>query len=50
MTMVGYGDIVPVSSTTRLLISSHAILGLLLIGLFLNVSIKRREKGNPAQH
>jgi hypothetical protein len=45
MTTVGYGDIVPVSSTTRLLISSQAILGLLLIGMFLNVSIKREDKG-----
>jgi hypothetical protein len=43
MTTVGYGDIVPISSTTRLLISSQAILGLLLIGLFLNVSIKRER-------
>ncbi|MRX67502.1 Ion channel [Flavobacterium resistens] len=38
ITTVGYGDIVPISTTTRLLISTEAILGIVLIGLFVNAS------------
>ncbi len=36
ITTVGYGDIVPVTTATRLLVSLEAILGIVLIGLFLN--------------
>jgi hypothetical protein len=33
---LGYGDIVPMTTTSRLLVSIEAILGIVLIGLFLN--------------
>lgn len=36
ITTLGYGDIVPTSSTARLLVSLEAILGILVAGLFLN--------------
>jgi hypothetical protein len=42
-TTLGYGDILPVSNTARLLISLESILGLVLIGLFL-YNITNREK------
>lgn len=41
VTTLGYGDITPVTSTTRFLVGSEAILGVLLVGLFLN-SLTRR--------
>jgi hypothetical protein len=36
ITTLGYGDIIPTTNKTRMLISTEAILGILLIGLFLN--------------
>lgn len=36
ITTLGYGDIVPMTTTSRLLVSIEAILGIVLIGLFLN--------------
>lgn len=36
ITTVGYGDIVPITSKARLLISIEEIWGIILIGLFLN--------------
>lgn len=36
ITTLGYGDIVPLTTTSRLLVSIEAVLGILLIGLFLN--------------
>lgn len=36
ITTLGYGDIVPVTTTTRILISLETVLGVILIGLFLN--------------
>jgi hypothetical protein len=36
ITTLGFGDIVPITRTCRLLVSSEAILGIILIGLFLN--------------
>lgn len=36
ITTLGFGDIVPISEKARLWISSEAILGIVLIGLFLN--------------
>jgi hypothetical protein len=41
VTTLGYGDITPVTSTTRFLVGSEAVLGVLLVGLFLN-SLTRR--------
>lgn len=36
ITTVGYGDIVPLTTRTRLLVAGEAILGVVIIGLFLN--------------
>jgi len=36
ITTVGYGDIVPLTTTARLLIACEAVLGIVVIGLFLN--------------
>ena len=41
LTTLGYGDIVPVTNTARILISIEAILGVIVIGLFLNALAKR---------
>jgi len=36
ITTLGYGDIVPITETTRRLVSVEAVLGVVLVGLFLN--------------
>jgi hypothetical protein len=36
ITTLGYGDIVPITTTSRLIISAESILGIVIIGLFLN--------------
>lgn len=36
ITTLGYGDIVPITNITRILVAIESILGLILIGLFLN--------------
>ena len=36
ITTVGFGDIVPITTTARILVSIEAILGVIFIGLFLN--------------
>ncbi len=36
ITTLGFGDVVPITTTSRLLVSIEAILGIVLIGLFLN--------------
>jgi Ion channel len=43
ITTVGYGDIVPLTTTARLLVSSEAILGIVVIGLFLNSLVRERS-------
>jgi len=43
LTTLGFGDIVPVTNNARILISIEAILGVVLIGLFLNALSKRTE-------
>jgi hypothetical protein len=40
-TTTGYGDIVPITTRARILTTSEAIMGLILVGLFLN-SISQR--------
>jgi hypothetical protein len=45
ITTVGYGDIVPISSRTRILLSIEAIWGIILIGLFLNSLASKILKG-----
>ena len=40
ITTLGYGDIIPISNTARMLIALESFLGLLLIGLFINSRAK----------
>ncbi|MGE4291296.1 MAG: potassium channel family protein [Desulfovibrio sp.] len=44
ITTLGYGDIVPINNTTRCLVSAEAILGLVLVGLFLNSLSHERDR------
>lgn len=51
ITTLGYGDILPLTTPSRILVSIEAILGILLIGLFLNAlayerSAKKSQEGN----
>ncbi len=43
ITTLGYGDIVPLTTTSRLLVSIEAILGIVIIGLFLNALAHERD-------
>jgi hypothetical protein len=43
VTTVGYGDIVPVTDGARIAVASEAILGIVVIGLFLNGLTARRK-------
>jgi hypothetical protein len=45
ITTLGYGDITPVTSTARLLVSMEAIAGVVLVGFFLN-AVARRLSNN----
>ena len=42
ITTLGFGDIVPLTTAARLLVSSEAVLGILVVGLFLNAVAKER--------
>jgi len=42
ITTLGFGDIVPTSTTSRLFVASESIIGIILIGLFLNGISKTR--------
>lgn len=44
ITTLGYGDIVPLTSLARILISLEAVLGIIVIGLFLNALSFERSK------
>jgi hypothetical protein len=44
ITTLGYGDIVPISNVSRLLVASQAIIGVVLIGLFLNALTLKENK------
>jgi Ion channel len=46
ITTVGYGDIVPISSLARSLVASEAVLGVVIIGFFLNAVARRAERGS----
>ncbi len=46
ITTLGYGDIVPITNTTRMLVSSEAVLGVVMIGLFLNSLALRNDERN----
>jgi len=43
ITTVGYGDIVPITWQSRTLVASEAILGIILIGLFINNAAFKRN-------
>jgi Ion channel len=43
ITTVGYGDILPISPLARVLVASEAVLGVVLIGLFLNALVQTRK-------
>jgi len=43
ITTLGYGDIVPITNKSRILVAAESILGIVLIGLFLN-SLSREYK------
>lgn len=49
ITTLGYGDIVPITNTSRILISMESILGIVLIGLFLNALAYERQEIIPAE-
>lgn len=44
ITTVGYGDIVPITNTARILVTSESLLGIVIIGLFLNSLAARINK------
>jgi hypothetical protein len=44
ITTVGYGDIVPITTAARLSVASEAVLGIVVIGLFLNSVAGSRSK------
>lgn len=45
ITTLGFGDITPVSSTARALVGVEAVLGVVLVGLFLNAVAQKWGKG-----
>ena len=48
ITTLGYGDIVPTKATTRFLVAFESVLGIVVMGLFLNASVNRRPS-TPAK-
>lgn len=48
ITTVGYGDIVPITPLARTLIAAEAVLGMLVIGLYLNALSQRLGPGTPS--
>lgn len=46
ITTVGFGDIVPMTGAARSLVAVEAIIGVLLVGLFLNAIASRRERNS----
>lgn len=41
ITTAGFGDIVPLTNKARMLVTSESILGVVLVGLFLNALARR---------
>jgi len=48
VTTLGYGDIVPLTTTTRLLVASEAVFGVVIAGLFLNAVARRKLKAHAS--
>jgi hypothetical protein len=46
ITTVGFGDIVPMTGAARALVAVEAMIGVLLVGLFLNSIASRRERNS----
>jgi hypothetical protein len=46
ITTLGYGDIVPITTAARLLVAAEAILGIVLIGLFINSLFKESSQNH----
>ncbi len=47
ITTIGYGDIVPVSGLSRILVGLESVLGIVMIGLFINSLSSRLAGGSP---
>lgn len=47
ITTLGYGDITPITTTSRILVSMEAIIGIVMLGLFLNALSFERASRNP---
>jgi hypothetical protein len=50
ITTLGFGDIVPLSTAARMVVSLESVLGIVLIGLFVNAlssEIKRKPTSPP---
>jgi Ion channel len=43
ITTLGYGDILPLTTPSRILVSAEAILGIVILGLFLNALAQERD-------
>jgi hypothetical protein len=51
ITTLGYGDIVPITTLTRILVSIEAVLGIVFIGLFLNaLGYEKGKSENAVKH
>lgn len=48
ITTVGFGDIVPITPLARTLIAAEAVVGMLVIGLYLNALSQRLGPSNPS--
>jgi hypothetical protein len=49
ITTLGFGDITPVSSVARIIVGGEAVLGIVLMGLFLNSVAQKLGKNNESQ-
>ena len=48
ITTLGFGDIVPVSDCARFMVATEVVIGVVLIGIFLNALWKKEGSSNPA--
>lgn len=49
ITTVGYGDISPLTTRARVLISVEAVIGIIVIGLFINAVFQQRTMGSTSE-
>jgi hypothetical protein len=50
ITTLGYGDISPLTTRARLLISSEAVLGIIVIGFFISAAPREKLDSGPCAH